>query len=403
MATSGDLVAMVEGLKPAGPPDRPARHQATLLLWAIGRAKQGLPRLLSWAEARTQLEPLFVALGHPGSRPTPEYPFVALAGTGWWELPDAIRPIPRAHGSLPAKWLKEHNPSGGLPVGVHDLLATDATARTEVVRALLDRFFHGHAASEVLAMTGLGDEDAVPAVTRAPAWAWDELVLACALVVENGWRELPAEDPSVIELSRLLQSLPVHPPEARGTRFRSPDSVRRKMADIATRHPESTRKHTKGGKLDLEVITAFRERPEEMRAIAELLRSEARTGEFDDLPTGDDLMLDDEGVPEGRLLERRHLRRERDPRLRKRKIKDVLARHGRLECEVCGFDFERTYGPRGAGYAECHHITPLHASGATRTRLQDLAILCANCHRMVHRGSRWLTPAELRDLVDGQG
>ncbi|MEV4457357.1 HNH endonuclease [Microbispora sp. NPDC049633] len=64
------------------------------------------------------------------------------------------------------------------------------------------------------------------------------------------------------------------------------------------------------------------------------------------------------------------------------------------------FDFEHTYGPRGAGYIECHHIVPLHVSGPVTTKLDDLALVCSNCHRMIHRSAPWLTPSELRKLVN---
>jgi 5-methylcytosine-specific restriction protein A len=32
----------------------------------------------------------------------------------------------------------------------------------------------------------------------------------------------------------------------------------------------------------------------------------------------------------------------------------------------------------------------------TKTRLIDLALVCANCHRMLHRSRPWPTIAELR-------
>lgn len=238
---------------------------------------------------------------------------------------------------------------------------------------------------------------------RNPSWAWEELVLACDLVMANRWHELDSGDKRVIELSHLLQRLPIHAAELRTATFRSPHSVRRKMADIATHHPDDVRKPTNGGKLDLEVLGAFISRPTEMHALAQRLRSGERAGEFENLPPVDpDAFGDPDGVGEGRLLERVHRRRERDPALRRQKEKQALARHGRLRCEVCDFDFAEVYGPRGAGYFECHHVVPLHVSGETKTRLADLAVLCANCHRMIHRSREWLTPDELRHLVEAQ-
>ena len=77
----------------------------------------------------------------------------------------------------------------------------------------------------------------------------------------------------------------------------------------------------------------------------------------------------------------------------------VLAANGALAREVCGFDFAQRYGERGKDFAECHHIIPLaDLVGAAKTRLQELAIVCANCHRMIHRRLPTLTLDELRAL-----
>ncbi|MGQ0654877.1 MAG: HNH endonuclease [Betaproteobacteria bacterium] len=56
-----------------------------------------------------------------------------------------------------------------------------------------------------------------------------------------------------------------------------------------------------------------------------------------------------------------------------------------LDCEVCRFSFKRAYGSAAVEYCEAHHLVPLsEIEKATATRLEDLAILCANCHRAVH-------------------
>ncbi len=102
---------------------------------------------------------------------------------------------------------------------------------------------------------------------------------------------------------------------------------------------------------------------------------------------------------EGRELLRLHRTRERSRGLVARKKRSVLFESGRLACEACGFDFVAVYGPLGEGFAECHHTLPLgRAAGERRTRLSDLAVVCANCHRMLHRWP-WHTVAGLRELL----
>ncbi|AGL14409.1 HNH endonuclease [Actinoplanes sp. N902-109] len=68
-------------------------------------------------------------------------------------------------------------------------------------------------------------------------WTRDEIILACALIEPWGWRQLDRTDLRVAELSSLLQTRTTYPPEQRGPDFRTPASVLRKMADIATSHP----------------------------------------------------------------------------------------------------------------------------------------------------------------------
>lgn len=94
---------------------------------------------------------------------------------------------------------------------------------------------------------------------------------------------------------------------------------------------------------------------------------------------------------EERKLWVRHRKRER--KFRAKKLADAMKKNGnRLICEVpkCGFDFFERYGELGAGFAEVHHKKPL--SEAPRKgqaiRLSDLAVVCANCHRMIHRNGQ---------------
>jgi 5-methylcytosine-specific restriction endonuclease McrA len=88
---------------------------------------------------------------------------------------------------------------------------------------------------------------------------------------------------------------------------------------------------------------------------------------------------------EGGLQLRSHYRRERSQMLRLRKIEQARRGDGLLECELCGFDGRKLpVGSRDSAF-EVHHRSPLSfASSPVRTTLEDLALLCANCHRAVH-------------------
>ncbi|MFJ8249869.1 HNH endonuclease [Streptomyces sp. NPDC094466] len=235
--------------------------------------------------------------------------------------------------------------------------------------------------------------------SRSPDWTRDEIILACDLAMANGWKRLEFDDPRVVELSALLQTMPIHPEELRNELFRNPNGVARKTVDITCQHPDYRGKPTNGNVLDAEVMNDFLARPAEMAEVAQRIRHGLTAGAFQDLPPYTE-EEDDFSAPEGRLLLGLHRSRERNKGLRKKKIDAVQRQGHQLACEACGFDFERIYGDRGRGYIECHHVIPLHEVGEGRTRLSDLALICANCHRMIHRHAPWPTPQELRASIE---
>ncbi|MFJ5739089.1 hypothetical protein [Streptomyces microflavus] len=77
---------------------------------------------------------------------------------------------------------------------------------------------------------------------KNPDWARDEIILACHLVMENGWKGLDAGDSRVVELSALLQLLPIHAEAERNEKFRNPNGVvaRRSTSPLAPRTTEGS-------------------------------------------------------------------------------------------------------------------------------------------------------------------
>lgn len=71
-----------------------------------------------------------------------------------------------------------------------------------------------------------------------------------------------------------------------------------------------------------------------------------------------------------------------------------------LHCDVCGFSFVRTYGDIGLGYIEAHHLIPLNSIRGRRiTKPSQIALVCSNCHRMLHQSDPLLKPEMLKELV----
>lgn len=104
--------------------------------------------------------------------------------------------------------------------------------------------------------------------------------------------------------------------------------------------------------------------------------------------------------PEGSTMYRTHLTRERSSHLISIAKEEYASRNGgRLPCEVCGFDFKTAFGERGSDFAEAHHRLPLSESCDDReSTIEDLAIVCSNCHRMLHR-QPFMTVEQLRDAL----
>ena len=111
---------------------------------------------------------------------------------------------------------------------------------------------------------------------------------------------------------------------------------------------------------------------------------------------------DEPGVEEGAevVFMRLHKMKERDAGVVAR-AKQRARQEGRFFCEACTFNFETEFPELGDGFIECHHRLPIATGGVRNTREEDLAIVCSNCHSMLHRkyNGGYLTVEQLRNMV----
>lgn len=90
---------------------------------------------------------------------------------------------------------------------------------------------------------------------------------------------------------------------------------------------------------------------------------------------------------------------------RKAKNRENAIRIHGTKCMACGFDFEKVYGSIGKNYIEVHHVALLSSKDeeVEVNPATDLIVVCANCHRMIHRKKKKvLTLEELKNIIQSK-
>lgn len=233
---------------------------------------------------------------------------------------------------------------------------------------------------------------------RPPQFVWtrDELLLALDLYLRLN-KVLPDDShPEVIALSRVLRQLPIHPTRHLDPTFRNPNGVSLKIANFR-RIDQPGHGMSRGNQLERVVWDEWALDPDRLRRTAKwIMTSIGFSHAMEPWPPQDE----EEAFPEGRIAYRFHVSRERNAALVRRKKSQALARDGQLRCEACAFVFCEKYGDLGVGFIECHHTVPVYTlRKESQTRLEDVALVCSNCHRMIHRSKARVTIKDLRELV----
>lgn len=92
-----------------------------------------------------------------------------------------------------------------------------------------------------------------------------------------------------------------------------------------------------------------------------------------------------------------HKIRERNKRIIQ--FKKAAAKNN-LRCEICGFSFLEKYGEIGQNFIEVHHTNPVsEMQPDEKTRLEDLILVCSNCHSIIHSRRPCLTIEEIKSVI----
>ncbi len=114
-----------------------------------------------------------------------------------------------------------------------------------------------------------------------------------------------------------------------------------------------------------------------------------------------ELTFNDADFPEGKTFVREHVFRERNKKVvseAKKRFKEI--HDGKLYCEICGFSFVEKYGKLGEEFIEAHHTKPIsEMKEGDTTKVEDIVLVCSNCHSMIHRKRPWLSKEELKMIL----
>ncbi|MFJ4704139.1 HNH endonuclease [Streptomyces anulatus] len=133
----------VGGVRPARRAGGTALHRPVLLLWALGQAMAGEPRMQPWSTTRDAVAPLMekYAQAEDGVDAT-RYPYWALLRDDLWIVDDAQGLTLTSQGRRPTlESLNQVDPAGGLREEDYALLLSQPEAAASAAAGLLLRYF----------------------------------------------------------------------------------------------------------------------------------------------------------------------------------------------------------------------------------------------------------------------
>lgn len=232
---------------------------------------------------------------------------------------------------------------------------------------------------------------------RNPAWTRDEIILALDVYFSVNIHRLSVHEDAIVNLSKILNKLKSYDSQYQTDTYRNPSGVHMKLMNFySIENPGKGLRHA--SKLDQKVYDEFNNEKPYLHSIAikiiEAINSNCEIKS---------ISIDDEAFMEGNIVEKLHKSKERNQKVVTAKKERTFRENGFLKCEICGFDFKDVYGDLGDGFIECHHKKPLsEIDTATKTRINDLILVCSNCHRMLHRKRPWPSVEELQEIVEQQ-
>lgn len=158
---------------------------------------------------------------------------------------------------------------------------------------------------------------------------------------------------------------------------------------------------TKSARIDIRIDESFRYESDQFQEFMVKTFKDQNLNDWHRKGLPISISTDEESeIAEGTPIVMLHRKLERDPRISKKAKNIMFERHGCLFCEVCSFSFDNIYGKLGRGFIEAHHTVPLgDLKDKRKTKISEIALVCSNCHSMLHRNGTVLSINELKQII----
>lgn len=219
---------------------------------------------------------------------------------------------------------------------------------------------------------------------KSTSFTRDEVILALDVLYRAKDQKVSVDMPEMVDLSALLQRLPIHPLENRRTEFRNVSGVTRQLMQFRSNCITGNKNPHVGIKF-FSIAFEFENRPNELHQIAEAIR---RNEPYYHPGFGN--RMEDVGFPEGILLGHLH---------RLIEVRDggklALADH----CAICQLRPALIYQPC-EGLLQPHLLVPpAEMDGGKKYHDQDFITVCPTCHATLHRLRPWHTEENYSEIL----
>ena len=214
----------------------------------------------------------------------------------------------------------------------------------------------------------------------------DEVILALDVLYANGNQPMKPDSPAIVELSRLLNELPIVPKDDRPKTFRNCSGVCNQINSFRRESAKGI-KDPNVGKAFYVVADDFVDNPERLAVIADAIRR--------NIPFINNASflrdLGSQGFVEGAILEYIHCMIER---------RDGTTIELTGSCEICGINLNGLYKHTKGNLIQLHLAVPLEKMNTKkRYNTMDFISVCPNCHEMLHQYRPWLTRENCTEIL----